>query len=74
MARDPGYFVQFTDKEGNKQKGRTFHREQPINGKVVVYYLDNDFKQVKEKDKDGKEVWKKRLIAHDRLIIRGMCD
>lgn len=74
MARNPGYLVHFIDKEQKRQKGRTFHNVPPVNGKVVVFYMTDDFHEIKEEDKDGKQVWKKRLIANDRLTICGMCD
>jgi hypothetical protein len=74
MARNPGYLVQFKDKEGNQQYGRTFHSETIINGKAAVYYLDKEFKEIKETDSTGKEVWKKRLVAVERLTNCGMCD
>jgi hypothetical protein len=74
MARNPGYLVHFKDKEGNKQYGRTFHSEPAVNGKIVVYYLDKGFKEIKETDSTGKEVWKKRLVTHDRLTHCGMYD
>jgi hypothetical protein len=74
MARNPGYLVHFKDKEGNQQYGRTFHSEPIVNGKVVVFYLDKGFNEIKETDSKGKEVWKKRLVAVDRLTQCGMCD
>lgn len=76
MARKPGYLVEFQDKEGIKHMGRTFNGE-VVNGKVVVYYLDAELKQVNETvTKDGKQVqeWKRRLYAADKLRVRGMCD
>lgn len=74
MARNPGYLVHFLDKENNIQYGRTFHNQPVVNGKVPVYYLDKSFKEIKETDSTGKEVWKKRLVANDRLTNCGMCD
>lgn len=74
MARNPGYLVYFKDKEGNVQYGRTFHSETIVDGKAVVYYMTSSFHEIKETDSTGKEVWKKRLVAVDRLTNCGMCD
>jgi hypothetical protein len=73
MARRPGYIVHFLDNEQKRQYGRTFNSMPPVNEKIVVFYLDDTFKEVHE-EKDGESVWKKRLIEKERLTVCGMCD
>lgn len=67
MSREnSGYLV--TTK--TSQKGRTRHRDQLVNNKVIVYLLDENWKPIL--DKNGNQ--KKLLCDPQTLQINGMYD
>lgn len=69
-GRKPGYLVEYTDKDGNTQKGRTYHSESPINGKKPIHLLTDTFHD--QLDEKGVQV--KMLVENTKLRIIGMCD
>jgi len=68
--KTPGRIVFYTDKEGKTQYGRTYNRDNLVNGKVVVYLLTTDLKHIK--DEKGQD--KKLLVDAGKLIIKGFVD
>jgi hypothetical protein len=68
--KTPGKLITYIDKEGAIQHGRTYNRDNLVNGKVVVYLLTSEFKHVK--DEKGQD--KKVLVDAKKLIIQGFVD
>lgn len=69
-TKSPGKLVTYTDKEGNTQHGRTYNRDNLVNGKVVVYLLTPDLAHVK----DEKGMAKKVLVDGKKLTFKGFID
>lgn len=67
--KTPGRHVTYTDKEGVIQHGRTYNKDNLVNGKVVVHLLTPDMQHIKENGQD-----KKVLVDGKKLIIKGFID
>lgn len=63
--RNPGYIV-----ETASGKGRTYHKEELVNGKIIVHLLTEDFKHTI--DQDGKPV--RVLVDRQKIKIIGLVD
>jgi len=67
--KSPGRLIAYTTKDGTVQYGRTFNRENLVNGKVVVHLLTDDLEHIKENGQD-----KKVLVEAGKLAIKGFID
>jgi hypothetical protein len=68
--KSPGKLVTYTTKDNTTQYGRTYNRENLVNGKVVVYLLTPEKQHIK--DEKGQD--KKVLVEASRLTIKGFID
>lgn len=65
MCRNAGYLV-----ETNSGKGRTYHSEQMVNGKIVVHLLSEDLNHVIQ----GNGQPKKILCDRNKVKLIGYVD
>ncbi len=70
MMKSPGKLVSYTTKDNTTQLGRTYNRDNLVNGKVVVHLLTPDREHIK--DDSGQD--KKVLVEANKLIINGYID
>ncbi len=68
--KQPGRLVAYTTKDNTVQKGRTYNRENLVNGKVVVHLLTDDLQHIKDERGNAKKV----LVDASKLIIKGFID
>lgn len=68
--KSPGKLVSYTTKENTVQHGRTYNRNNLVNGKVVVYLLTPEKQHIK--DEKGQD--KKMLVDGKKLSIYGYID
>jgi hypothetical protein len=68
--KTPGKLVTYTTQDNTVQHGRTYNRDNLVNGKVVVYLLTPDKQHIK--DEQGQD--KKMLVDGKKLIIEGFID
>jgi hypothetical protein len=68
--KTPGKLMTYTDKDGNTQHGRTYNRDNLVNGKVVVYLLTPDLDHVKDEKGQAKKV----LVEGRKLVVKGFID
>jgi hypothetical protein len=67
--KSPGRLVTYTTKDGSIQHGRTYNKDNLVNGKVVVHLLTPDLQHIKENGQD-----KKLLVDGKKLTIKGFVD
>lgn len=67
--KSPGRLVQYIDKSGNIQYGRTYNGEELMNGKVIVHLMDDRLRLIQENGQD-----KKVLVDAGKLVIKGYLD
>ena len=67
--KQPGRLVYYIDKDGNVKWGRTYNREQLMNGKVIVHLMDDQLKLIQENGQD-----KKVLVEAGKLNIKGFIE
>lgn len=68
--KTPGKIIYYTDKNGNKQYGRTFNNESFVNGKLVIHLLTDKFEHIK----DDKGQNQKVLVDAKKITIQGFVD
>lgn len=66
----PGRLITYVDKDRNTIYGRTYNKENLVNGKMVVHLLDGNLEPVKNEKGEDKKV----LVAAGKLVIRGFID
>jgi hypothetical protein len=68
--KTPGKLVSYTTKENTTQLGRTYNRDNLVNGKVVVHLLTPDRQHIKDEKGGNKKV----LVEASKLTIKGFID
>lgn len=68
--KSPGRLITYTDKDGNTQYGRTYNKENLVNGKVVVHLLDGNLEPLMDDKGEDKKV----LVAVGKITIKGYID
>ena len=68
--KTPGKIITYIDKEGNTQHGRTYNRDNLVNGKVVVHLLTPDRQHIIDEKGQPKKV----LVDAGKLTIKGFID
>jgi hypothetical protein len=66
----PGKLVSYTTKDNTTQKGRTYNRDNLVNGKVVVYLLTDDNRHIVDEKGEPKKV----LVEASKITINGFID
>ena len=68
--KTPGKIVSYIDMDNNVQIGRTYNREELMNGKVIVHLLTEKLEHVI--DENGQN--KKMLVSATKLTIKGFIE
>lgn len=68
--KSPGKLVSYTTKDNTTQLGRTYNRDNLVNGKVVVHLLTADRQHIIDEKGQPKKV----LVEANKLSIHGFID
>jgi hypothetical protein len=68
--KSPGRLVSYITKDNATQVGRTYNRDNLVNGKVVVYLLTPQLQHVTDEKGQPKKV----LVEAGKLTIKGFID